>query len=222
MRPKILKMNLERVNGVYMKIMYYFKSFLLAIANPSRLNNVKKFKYSSIGYGCHIIDTDIGNFSYFAHKTKCINAEIGRYCSIGSLTFIGGAEHPTNWVSTSPVFYDNRNPCKTKWGNLHWNSFAKRTIIGSDVWVGDNVIIKAGVKIGNGAIIGMGSVVTKNVPDFEIWAGNPAKYIRKRFDNETIALLNTMKWWDKNPNDLDFENFDNLKKFFKKIELKQK
>ena len=71
-----------------------------------------------------------------------------------------------------------------------------RTVIGSDVWIGECAMIKAGVKIGNGAVIGMGSVVTKDVGDYEIWAGNPARFIRKRFDDEIISRLKETLWWD--------------------------
>ena len=72
----------------------------------------------------------------------------------------------------------------------------KKTIIGNDVWIGDRALIKEGVVIGDGAVIGMGSVVTKNVPPYEIWAGNPARFIRKRFDEEIIKELLEMRWWD--------------------------
>ena len=72
----------------------------------------------------------------------------------------------------------------------------KRTTIGHDVWIGNRVMLKAGVNIGDGAIIGMGSIVTKDIGAYEIWAGNPAKFIRKRFDDETIEKLLTIKWWE--------------------------
>lgn len=72
----------------------------------------------------------------------------------------------------------------------------KRTSIGNDVWIGNRVMIKAGVKIGDGAVIGMGSIVTHDVGAYEIWAGNPARLIRKRFDEETINELMKTKWWE--------------------------
>ena len=71
-----------------------------------------------------------------------------------------------------------------------------RTIIGNDVWIGECAMIKAGVRIGNGAVIGMGSVLTSDVGDYEIWAGNPARFIRKRFDEETVRSLSVSKWWN--------------------------
>jgi acetyltransferase-like isoleucine patch superfamily enzyme len=90
-----------------------------------------------------------------------------------------------------------------KWDNILKKNFArnefdifKRTTIGNDVWIGNRVSIKAGVKIADGAVIGMSSVVTKDVGPYEIWAGNPAKLIRKRFDDETVEGLLTSQWWD--------------------------
>lgn len=99
------------------------------------------------------------------------------------------------WVSTSPVFY------KAKGGtgrHLGENEEPERvsTVIGNDVWIGLRAIIKAGVKIGNGAVIDAGAVVTKDIPDYAIAVGVPAKVIRYRFDAETIDKLNTMKWWN--------------------------
>ena len=84
---------------------------------------------------------------------------------------------------------------KTNFSNVGFEEYEK-TEIGNDVWIGSNCLIKAGVKIGNGAVIGMGSVVTHDVPPYEIWAGNPARLIRKRFDEDTINRLQNICWWD--------------------------
>ena len=79
---------------------------------------------------------------------------------------------------------------------LHDYDIFQRTLIGNDVWIGNHVMIKAGVRIGNGAVIGMGAVVTKDVGEYEIWAGNPAKFIRKRFSEERIKALCKTEWWN--------------------------
>ena len=70
------------------------------------------------------------------------------------------------------------------------------THIGNDVWIGGDCLIKGGVTIADGAVIGMGSVVTHDVGPYEIWAGNPAKMIRKRFDDEIIKKLLAIQWWN--------------------------
>ncbi len=78
----------------------------------------------------------------------------------------------------------------------HDYSLKLRTVVDSDVWIGEMALIKAGVHIGVGAVIGMGSVVTRDVEPYSVVAGNPARIIRKRFDDETIkALLDSLEWW---------------------------
>jgi acetyltransferase-like isoleucine patch superfamily enzyme len=81
-------------------------------------------------------------------------------------------------------------------------------VIGNDVWVGQNTILLPSVKrIGDGAVIGAGSVVTRDVPDFAIVVGNPAKVIRYRFSKETQLKIKASKWWDKDIRDLDLDKF---------------
>jgi acetyltransferase-like isoleucine patch superfamily enzyme len=77
----------------------------------------------------------------------------------------------------------------------YFNPF-KKTVIGNDVWIGENALVKAGVTIANGAVVGMGSVVTRDIGPYEIWVGNPARLLRKRFSDENIELLLKIKWWD--------------------------
>lgn len=74
--------------------------------------------------------------------------------------------------------------------------WSKKTIIENDVWLGARTMVLAGVTIHTGAVIGAGSVVTKDVGPYEIWAGNPARFIRKRFDDDTIDKLLKTRWWD--------------------------
>jgi virginiamycin A acetyltransferase len=119
---------------------------------------------------------------------------IGKFCSIAhGAQFISNiANHPMDGFSTYPFAvlwadkagYDYDYPKK---GPL---------IIGNDVWIGTEATILPGVRIGDGAIIGAKSVITKNVPPYTIMAGNPAKQIRKRFDDKTIEALLEIKWWD--------------------------
>ncbi|NVJ90012.1 MAG: CatB-related O-acetyltransferase [Methylocystaceae bacterium] len=110
---------------------------------------------------------------------------IGRYCSISRIVFIGGSNHPMHSLSTGSA----PRPPRTH------QDIPPYTIIGCDVWIGANAIILQGRKIGHGAIIGAGSVVTKDVPPYAIVAGNPAKIINYRFDEETIEGLLETKWW---------------------------
>lgn len=95
----------------------------------------------------------------------------------------------------------------------------KRTRIGNDVWIGNRVMVKAGVTIGDGAVIGMGSIVTKDIGAYEIWAGNPARLIRKRFDDETIDEIINTQWWNWSDEKISqyAETFDAPQTFISKV-----
>ena len=167
---------------------------------PSAIKNTKIHKTASVGNGAQLVNSSIGRYSYL-YGTSAVYTDIGSFCSIASGSTIGGGSHPTDWVSSSPVFYKGGNVLKKNFSQNDYPEF-KRTTIGNDVWIGSKCLIKGGVNIGDGAVIGMGSVVTKDVPPYEIWAGNPAKCIRKRFDDATISKLLEIKWWDKSDEEL--------------------
>lgn len=166
-------------------------------------------------------ESQIGRYSYM-YGSCLIKTKVGSFCSIASKTLIGGGGHPVDWVSSSPVFYQKKNVLKTTFAHQKFTEYAQTTI-GNDVWIGSHCLIKGGVTIGDGAIIGMGSVVTKDVPPYEIWAGNPAKCIRKRFDDETIQKLLELKWWDWDEDKLyQYGNyFNDPKQLFTKLEEDQ-
>lgn len=139
----------------------------------------------------------IGQYTYLNSNAQ-VNSyvNIGKYCSISCDVIIAPDDHPINWLSTHPF------QCDPEWSNLvgvnglHFIAPNNHTIIMNDVWIGTRAIIKRGVTIGNGAIIGAGSVVTKDVPDYAIFAGNPAKLIRYRFSKDIIDKLLKLEWWN--------------------------
>lgn len=166
----------------------------LITRKPVAKRNSKVHRKAKVGNGAQIVNSTVGRYSYiFGSSVIC--TEVGAFCSIAAGSTIGGGKHPTNWVSTSPVFYRGKNVLKTNFSNNEFEEYAK-THIGNDVWIGSKCLIKGGVSIGDGAIIGMGSVVTHDVPPYEIWAGNPARFIRKRFDDEVCQKLQVLKWWE--------------------------
>ena len=120
------------------------------------------------------------------------NLQVGSFTSIASgvKIFLGG-EHRIDWVTTFPfnvLWKEGRNISghpKTK-GDV---------LIGNDVWIATEAIIMSGVTIGDGAVIGARAVVTKDVPPYTVVAGNPARVVRKRFDDKTIQRLLDVKWW---------------------------
>lgn len=172
---------------------YFWSKFFKILRGTSALKS--SFDYDSkIESGTIFFNSSIGRHSYTGHDCSIINCNIGSFCSIANHVSIGGASHPLHYVSTSPVFLSHKDSVKTKFARHEYLPEAK-THIGHDVWIGEGVFIKAGVTVGNGAVIGMGSVVTKDVPDYAVVAGNPAKVIRYRFDQELIKDLLESQWW---------------------------
>ena len=174
---------------------YYFAKFAKNYLRPKAIADSKIDKKAFVCSGTSLLDVELDSYSYIGHDCTVNNCSIGKYCSIGSSCVIGGSEHPISWVSTSPVFHTAKNVLKESWSSKRF-SVRKHTSIGNDVWIGTKVLIKSGVSIGNGAIVGMGSVVVKDIPEYEIWAGNPARFIRKRFDDDTIDKLSRLEWWN--------------------------
>lgn len=140
-------------------------------------------------------------FNYLEFGDRLI---IGKFCAIASgVKFImGSANHRINSVTTYPF-----NVFGGAWQEVtkpHLSELPHKgdTVIGNDVWIGRESIIMPGVKIGDGAIIAAYSVVTKDVEPYSLVGGNPAKFIKYRFDRELIDLLLKFKWWDLESNQL--------------------
>ena len=125
---------------------------------------------------------------------------IGKFCSIATgSSIILSSGHRDDWISTYPFIHAENKSRFDHFKDSNKRGIVKGKgdiIIGNDVWIGLNAIILPGVKIGDGAIIGAGSVVTKDVDDYEIVAGNPAKLIRHRFSSSEINELKKIRWWD--------------------------
>ena len=150
----------------------------------------------------------VGDFTYIAdsefesHVTNYYpwsrdQLIIGKFCQIASgVEFVmNDANHQMNAVTTFPFYtlegWEMNAPDPSEM------PFKGNTVIGNDVWIGQNAVILPGVHIGDGAVIGANSVVGSDVAPYTIVIGNPAKVLRKRFDDELIGLLLKFKWWDK-------------------------
>lgn len=155
----------------------------------------------------------VGRYSYLSYEVRIHDAHIGRYCSIAPQVVIGGlGKHPTNHFSTSPITYSPDHVISRLMGSsgtdLKFEETAT-THIGHDVWIGTRAIITDGVRIGNGAIIGANTVVTKDVPPYGIYYGSPPECHRFRFAADIIAKLLETEWWDASPEEIqDHELID--------------
>ena len=141
---------------------------------------------SEIGRHTHLRKCKIGKWCHIGPKGNFNNANIGNYTCIAPSCQIGGMEHPYWDLSISPLLSNEY-------------IFGKETNIGHDVWIAANCIIRQGVSIGDGAVIGANSFVNKDIPPYAIAYGTPVKVIKYRFNDEIIHELNESHYWEHSP-----------------------
>lgn len=155
------------------------------------INYLKKTKVhssSNVSLRANLSRSIIGKYCYVGNNVNMVHTKIGNYCSIAPGVQIGGMEHSYWWFSTSTFLSEH---CVS----------GKETIIEDDVWIAAGAIIKQGVKIGRGSVIGAMSFVNKDVEPNSIVVGIPAKVLKKRFDEDTFLRIMETKYWEKNPNE---------------------
>lgn len=181
------------------------KSFLLKrrFIDCVIYNGATVDKQSHLSKGCVlfqnviVVNSNVEDRSYIQKNSVILSTSIGKYCSIAGNVTIGLASHPLNMVSTSPIFYDNSQPLPYFFTNkVIYEENCPKTIIDSDVWIGQGAIIKAGIHIGVGAVIGAGAVVVKDVEPYSIVGGCPSVHLKWRFEEPIRTALVNSKWWD--------------------------
>jgi len=171
-------------------------------------------------------DCQIGAFSYGV-SGFCGACTIGRYVSIAEEVNIGRQDHPLSWMSTSPFQYltmplfqvgtqfpeaDKFQRYLSHFVGVKGGTSAKYTVIGNDVWIGTGAMIRAGVTIGDGAIVAGGSVVVKDVPPYAVVGGNPAKVLRLRLPEKIVERFLAVRWWRFAPWQLGKIEFDDAER----------
>jgi len=172
--------------------------------------------------------TYMGEYSYVNEYVELEKCKVGKYTCIGPRVKIIAGKHPTaQWVSIHPAFYSLRGQSGSTFVNREKfceYSEAKYdgyvTSIGNDVWIGADVRIMEGIKIGDGAIIAAGAIVTKNVPEYAIVGGIPAKLIKYRFEKAEIDFLKKLEWWNKDKTWIKAhaEYFEDIRTLMKEVE----
>ncbi len=200
----ILKILKHIIRPIFMRVTVLFGELRLLLNNPTLklgsnviARNTSLSKYNYLSNNVLIANSKLGNYSYLGENTRVSNTTIGSFTCIGPNVRIGLGRHPIkDFVSIHPVFYSTAKQIGLSFVDENiYDENPPPSTIGSDVWIGVNVVITGGVKIGNGAIIAGGSVVTKDVEPYTIVGGTPAKQIKTRFNADTAKILQHMKWW---------------------------
>jgi phosphonate metabolism protein (transferase hexapeptide repeat family) len=153
--------------------------------------------YCEVGQRTKVAESSFGDYSYVVNDSDIIYTTIGKFCSIAAHTRINPGNHPLERVALSHFTYRSSaydlGPDDPEF--FDWRR-GFRCVLGNDVWIGHGAIVLPGRRIGNGAAVAAGAVVSRDVPPFAIVVGTPAKVLRTRFAPEIIAALERIAWWD--------------------------
>lgn len=154
--------------------------------------------YTEVGQGSRIANSRFGAYSYCDRYCDIANAEIGKFANIASFVRIGATDHPLDRASLHHFMYRSASYWADAEDDADW--FARRAsrkaVIGHDTWIGHNAQVKPEVRVGNGAVIASGAIVTRNVPPYAIVAGIPAKPVRDRLPRDLAERVEALGWWD--------------------------
>lgn len=154
--------------------------------------------YTEVGARTALLEVEFGDYSYVVNDSDIACATIGKFCSIAAMTRINPGNHPMQRASQSHFTYRSRwyfpgeqdDAAFFDWRRAH------RVTVGHDVWIGHGAVVLAGRAIGTGAVVAAGAVVAKDVDDYTIVAGNPARPVRPRFPHSIAQRLKRLAWWD--------------------------
>lgn len=177
-----------------MKLSYAFARLLKHI-RPNATQTSMIDEKANIGAALQIAGTHIGRYSYCGADCSIANPDIGGFTPIADHVVTGASAHAMDHASVSPVFYADRKP----FGRVFWYATphrTPRTWIGHDVRMGYSAKIVSGIAIGDGDVVAMGAVVTRDVMPYSILGGIPTKFIRERFPLEVAKELAHLVWWE--------------------------
>jgi phosphonate metabolism protein (transferase hexapeptide repeat family) len=169
-----------------------------AVHPTAHIRESKLGAWTAVGARTSIAESSMGDYSYVVNDCSIVYTAIGKFCSIAAQTRINPGNHPLERVALHHFTYRSKSyqlGPEDDGEFFDWRR-AHNVTIGDDVWIGHAAIILPGVRIGTGAAIGAGAVVSKDIPDFAVAAGVPARVIRYRFPEETRQRLLELAWWN--------------------------
>jgi phosphonate metabolism protein (transferase hexapeptide repeat family) len=168
------------------------------VHETARVSQSTLGRYTEIGAHCHVAYSTMGDYSYCVGGTQIAYSTIGKFSNIAAHVRIYASMHPMERASLHHFTYRSAQYFEGESDDaafFDWRS-GNDIHIGHDTWIGHGAVIMPGVKIGNGAIVGANAVVTKDVADFAIAVGVPARTIRQRFNDDVASRLDALNWWD--------------------------
>lgn len=194
------------------------------VAPSATIRDCRLGRYTEVGARTSLTETVLDDYSYIVHDGEVMDTTIGKFCSIASHVRINPGNHPMHRASQAHFTYRARQYWPEEEDDEAFFAWRRShpVVIGHDVWIGHGVVILPGRTIGTGAVIGAGSIVTRDVEPYTIVAGNPARVIRRRFDEKTAERLQVLAWWDWDHERLrralpDFRNLS-VEEFLKRYE----
>ncbi len=169
-----------------------------SIHPTARVHESTLGRYTEVGAGCTISHSSMGDYSYCVGGTQIAYSQIGKFANIAANVRIYASMHPMERASLHHFTYRSAQYFEGEEDDqsfFDWRA-SNGISIGHDTWIGHGAVIMPGVTIGNGAIVGSNAVVTKDVADFAIAVGVPARTIRQRFSDDVAGRLDALQWWD--------------------------
>ena len=185
----------------------------------SQVKNCTYGAYVEEGEHCVLEETYLGDYTYFFGGNDVIYSEIGKFNSIATGVRINPVQHPAKFRAAAHHFTyrcSHYGLGPDDGSLIEWRR-RSRVKTGHDVWIGHNAVVMGGVTVGDGAVIGAGAVVTHDVAPYEIVGGVPARHIGWRYEEDIIAALRRIRWWDWSHEELSarLRDFDDVVSFCK-------
>lgn len=170
-----------------------------SVSKKSTVKDTVLGRYVDIGPNCTILESSLDDYSYCAGYNQINYAKIGKFCSIAQGVCINPGNHPSyTRVAQHHFTYRSRQYGFARENDDNFFTWRKvqMVVLGNDVWVGHGAILLPGVRVGDGAVIGAGAVVTHDIGPYEVAVGVPARVIKRRFDERTSQAIQRTRWWE--------------------------